>query len=189
METSQPALLPYRHTPEETRKQGSLNPACGTEKAVLAALRNNNKLLNELAARYEVSWQKARPVDRPAINCPEDVYRLIGPEMANLAQEQLRILLLDTRNQVIEQAIIYQGNVNTSVIRPAEVFRPAVLENAASIIVCHNHPSGNPEPSAQDIAITKTLKEAGELLEIQLLDHIIVGSENRLVSLKERQAI
>ena len=112
---------------------------------LLDALRRNQWLLGELAMRYEVETQPERPrEDLPTINCPEDVRRLLGPEMSQLAQEQLRVLLLNTKNNVVGQRVIYQGNVNSSVVRPAEVLRPAVLEAVPSIIISHNHPSGAP---------------------------------------------
>ena len=154
--------------------------------ALLEALRSNLHLLGEIAMRYEVETQPERPTgDLPAINCPEDVRRLLGPEMAPLAQEQLRVLLLNTRNQVMGQRVIYQGNVNSSMIRPAEVFRPAVIEAVPSIIISHNHPSQDPTPSPEDAAITRELAQAGKLLGIELLDHVVIGGE-RFVSLKER---
>ena len=154
--------------------------------ALLDALRSNLNLLGEIAMRYEVETQPERPRgDLPSINCPEDVRRLLGPEMAPLAQEQLRVLLMNTRNEVVGQRVIYQGNVNSSMIRPAEVLRPAVLEAVPSIIVSHNHPSGDPTPSPEDAAVTRELSQAAKLLGVELLDHIVIGGE-RFVSLKER---
>ena len=154
--------------------------------ALLDALRSNLNLLGEIAMRYEVETQPERPRgDLPSINCPEDVRRLLGPEMAPLAQEQLRVLLMNTRNEVVGQRVIYQGNVNSSMIRPAEVLRPAVMEAVPSIIISHNHPSGDPTPSGPDAAITRDIAEAGKLLGIELLDHVVIGGE-RFVSLKER---
>ena len=163
---------------------GKKNPT--KDAALLEALRSNLHLLGEIAMRYEVETQPERPTgDLPAINCPEDVRRLLGPEMAPLAQEQLRVLLLNTKNQVMGQRVIYQGNVNSSMIRPAEVFRPAVIEAVPSIIISHNHPSQDPTPSPEDAAITRELAQAGKLLGIDLLDHVVIGGE-RFVSLKER---
>ena len=163
---------------------GKKNPT--KDAALLEALRSNLHLLGEIAMRYEVETQPERPTgDLPAINCPEDVRRLLGPEMAPLAQEQLRVLLLNTRNQVLGQRVVYQGNVNSSIVRPAEVFRPAVIEAVPSIIISHNHPSGDPTPSPEDAAITRDIAEAGKLLGIELLDHVVIGGE-RFVSLKER---
>ena len=114
--------------------------------ALLEALRSNLHLLGEIAMRYEVETQPERPEDPPAINCPDDVRRLLGPEMSGLAQEQLRVLLLNTKNLVVGQRVVYQGNVNSSMIRPAEVLRPAVMEAVPSIIISHNHPSQDPTP-------------------------------------------
>ena len=154
--------------------------------ALLHALRSNLNLLGELAMRYQVETQTERATeDLPSINCPDDVRRLLGPEMSRLAQEQLRVLLLNTKNDVVGQRVVYQGNVNSSMIRPAEVLRPAVMEAVPSIIVCHNHPSQDPTPSPEDAAITRELAQAGKLLGIELLDHVVIGGE-RFVSLKER---
>ena len=161
-------------------------PATLEGQAVLEVLRSNLSLLGELAARYEVAFQPERPAEMPTINCPQDVHNLLGPEMGTLAQEQLRVLLLNTRNQVRGQRVIYQGNVNSSVIRPAEVFRPAVIESAPSIIISHNHPSSDPTPSPEDVSITRELVQAGKLLGIDLLDHVVIGGD-RWVILKERK--
>ena len=105
--------------------------------------------------------------------------------MSPLAQEQLRVLLLNTRNQVVGQRVVYQGNVSSSQVRTAEVLRPAVQEGMPSIIVVHNHPSGDPDPSPDDVAITRKLKQAAKLLDIDLLDHVVIGG-NDCVSLKAR---
>ncbi len=154
--------------------------------AVLEALRSNLSLLGELAVRYEVAYQPERPAEMPTINCPQDVYSLLGPELKALAQEQMRVLLLNTRNQVVGQRTVYQGTVNSSAVRPAEVLRAAVIENAPSIIVSHNHPSGDPTPSPEDVSVTRDLVAAGKLLDIELMDHIVIGN-GRFVSLKERK--
>ena len=153
---------------------------------LLDALRNNLHLLGELAMRYAVETQPERSGDDlPSIGCPQDVYSLLGPEMAPLAQEQLRVLLLNTKNEVVGQRVVYQGNVNSSMVRAAEVLRPAVVEAVPSIIVCHNHPSQDPTPSPEDRAITRELAQAGKLLGIELLDHVVIGGK-RFVSLKDR---
>ena len=161
-------------------------PATLEGHAVLEALRSNLALLGELAARYEVAFQTERPADRPQINCPQDVHTLLAPEMGALAQEQLRVLLLNTRNQVMGQRVVYIGNVNSSVVRPAEVLRAAVIDSAPSIIIAHNHPSSDPTPSPEDVSITRELVQAGKLLGIDLLDHVVIGGD-RWVSLKERK--
>ena len=155
-------------------------------RALLAALRSNLSLLGELAVRYEVETQPERSAkDLPSINTPHDVYDLLGPEMSALAQEQLRVLLLNTRSQVVGQRVVYQGNVSSAIVRAAEVLRPAILKAVPSIIVSHNHPSSDPSPSPEDVAVTRDLAKAAKLLDIDLLDHIVIGGKS-FVSLKER---
>lgn len=125
------------------------------------------------------------PEERPQITSPADAANLIMFDMSLLEQEELWVLLLDTRNHVLDVVHLYQGSVNTSLIRVAEVFREAVKRNCAAIIVVHNHPSGDPTPSPEDVRITRQINDAGKLLDIELLDHLIVGHQ-RFVSLKER---
>ncbi|HAY83617.1 MAG TPA: hypothetical protein DCY42_01465, partial [Chloroflexi bacterium] len=125
------------------------------------------------------------PEERPSINSPGDAAGLVMYEMQALEKEHLRVILLDTRNHVIEIHEVYRGSLNASVVRVGEVFTPAVRRNAASILVVHNHPSGDPSPSPEDISITRSLLQAGKLLQIELLDHIIIG-QGKYVSLKEK---
>ena len=127
------------------------------------------------------------PQERAVINSPQDLANLLPAEISVLDQEHLRILLLNTRNEVLGIQEIYVGNVNSSVVRAAEVFRPAVQANAPSIIVVHNHPSGDPAPSSQDVDITNELISTGKLLGIELLDHVVLGRGNRFVSMNERR--
>lgn len=140
------------------------------------------KAIHEIGRRLNV----LAPEQKPQITCPRDVANLVSIEMAYLAQEQLRVLCLDTKNFVVHQQTIYQGTVNTSVVRAAEVFKPAVTRTSPAIIVLHNHPSGDPAPSPEDVKTTEQLRQAGEILDIELLDHIIIG-QHRFVSLKERR--
>lgn len=140
------------------------------------------KAVHEIGRRLNV----LAPDQKPQITCPADVAALVSIEMAYLAQEQLRVLCLDTKNFVVHQQTVYQGTVNTSVVRAAEVFKPAVTRNSPAIIVLHNHPSGDPAPSPEDVKTTEQLRQAGEILDIELLDHIIIG-QHRFVSLKERR--
>ena len=153
--------------------------------ALLEALRANLHVLNELAVRYEVETGPGRADGGPSITCPEDVQRLLGEEMGALCQEQVRVLLLDRRNRVVGQRVIYQGNTYASVVRPAEVLRPAVVEGVPHLIIAHNHPSGDPTPSPQDLQVTKELREAADLLGLKLLDHVVIGA-NEVVSLKDQ---
>ena len=125
------------------------------------------------------------PEDRPVIGAPRDVYNLLGPEMAFLDQEHLRVLLLNTKNEVLSSQDVYKGNVNSSMIRVAEVLRPAIRDNCPSIIIVHNHPSGDPTPSPEDILVTRQVREGGEMMDIELLDHIIIGGQG-FVSLKDK---
>ncbi len=125
----------------------------------------------------------AAPDDRVAIEGPEDIARLLGVEMAALPQEQLRVVLLDTKHRVIGNRMVYQGSVNKAQIRVGEVFRPAVQANATAVILAHNHPSGDPAPSAADIDFTRDAVEAGALLDIAVLDHVVIG-QGRWVSMK-----
>jgi DNA repair protein RadC len=124
------------------------------------------------------------PEDRYRISSPTDAANLVMVEMAYLDHEELRILLLNAKNQVVGNICRYRGTVNNSVLRVAEIFRPAITSNCPGLIVCHNHPSGDPTPSQDDLEVTEQLLEAGRLLEIELLDHIIIGA-GRFVSLKE----
>ncbi len=155
------------------------------EDALLEALRQNLHVLGELAVRYEVEVDPERDADAPAIGSPQDVQRLLGPEMGALAQEQVRVLLLDRRNRVVAQRVLYVGNCYSSVVRPAEVLRPAVVAAVPHIIVAHNHPSADPTPSPQDVKVTKELAEAAGLLGVELLDHVVIGG-HEAVSLKDR---
>ena len=127
----------------------------------------------------------AAPQDRPQVRSPSDVANLLMVEMGLLEQEHLRTVLLDTKNYVQRVANVYAGSLNAAVVRVGEVFREAIRANSASIIVVHNHPSGDPTPSPEDIRVTEMIVEAGQLLDIEVLDHLIIG-RNRYVSLKER---
>jgi len=123
--------------------------------------------------------------DRPRVNSPADAAGLVQAEMSLLEQEHLRVLLLDTRNRLLEIVEIYHGSLNAAMIRIGEVFRPAVQRMAAGLIVVHNHPSGDPTPSPEDVSVTRAMEQAGKLLDINLLDHLVIGSAGRFFSLKE----
>ncbi len=138
----------------------------------------------ELGRRLQLSQQG----EKPRINSPDDAAALLLYEMRALEQEHLRALLLDTRNQVLKIHEVVRGSVNSAQVRIAEIFREAVRVNATAIILAHNHPSGDPAPSPDDIALTRQAQEAGKLLDISVLDHIIIG-DNQYVSLKARGLI
>lgn len=125
------------------------------------------------------------PEERHQIRSPADAANLLMTEMSLLEQEHMRVMLLDTKNRVLATKEVYKGSLNTSLIRVGELFREAVRANCASLIVVHNHPSGDPTPSPEDVAVTKQIVEAGRLLDVDVLDHVIIG-QGRFVSLKER---
>jgi DNA repair protein RadC len=125
------------------------------------------------------------PDELPQIRSPADAANLVMSEMGFLEQEHLRIMLLDTKNRVLAKPTVYVGSLNASLIRVGELFREAIRANCASLIVLHNHPSGDPTPSPEDVAVTRQIVEAGRLLDIDVLDHLIIGRQ-RFVSLKER---
>ncbi len=127
----------------------------------------------------------ASPEERPQVKSPADVANLLMLEMGFLEQEHLRVVLLDTKNRVLNIPTIYIGSLNTSILRVGELFREAVRANCAAVIVVHNHPSGDPTPSPEDVRITQQIVEAGKLLDVEVLDHLVIG-EQRYVSLKER---
>ncbi len=152
-------------------KEHGIGPAKTSQ--ILAALELGRRLMAE------------PPDEHLQIRAPGDAGVLLLPMLGHQVQEHFVVLYLDTRNRVIDQEILYKGSLNTSLVRIAEVFRGAVRRNCASVIVAHNHPSGDPSPSPEDIALTRRLIEAGKLLEIDVLDHLVVG-QNRFVSLRER---
>lgn len=125
------------------------------------------------------------PDERPTVHSPADAAALVQYEMSALEQEELRVILLDTRNRVLHIETVYRGSVNSSQVRVGELFKAAVRRNAVAIIVCHNHPSGDPTPSPDDVAVTRAIVQAGKLLDINLLDHLVIG-QGRYVSMKDR---
>lgn len=142
----------------------------------------------QLKAAFELGRRAvvALPPDRLRVKSPADAANLLLADMSALEQEELRTIILDTRNQVLKIHTVYVGSLNTAVVRIAEVFREAVRLNAAAIIALHNHPSGDPSPSPEDIHVTRQLVEAGRLLNIEVLDHLVIGQGGRWLSLKER---
>ena len=156
-------------TVEELNALSQLGPARAA--SVAAAL--------ELGRRAASAW----PADRWQVRTPADVALRLVPHMGRLEREELRVVLLNTKNVVIAWATVYVGNVAGSSVRIGEVFRDAVRRNAAALMVVHNHPSGDPAPSPEDVRITRELADAGRLLDVQLLDHLIIGHD-RWVSMR-----
>ncbi len=137
----------------------------------------------ELYKRFKVS-----ELTQIKISKPSDVAKLVLDELRMLRQEVLILINLDTKNKVISKKEIFKGGLNSSLVHPREIFKEAVKDSAASIIICHNHPSGDPTPSRDDINITTRLKECGKMMGIELLDHLIIG-DNRFISLKEKDIL
>jgi DNA repair protein RadC len=142
----------------------------------------------QLKAAFELGRRlaSAQPEERATVRSPQDVANLLLPEMGLLEQEELRVVLMNTRNQVLGVHTVYRGSVNTSLVRVGELFREAVRQNCPAMVVAHNHPSGDPTPSPDDVAMTKQAVEAGRLLDIEVLDHLVIAQQ-RFVSLKERR--
>lgn len=135
----------------------------------------------ELGRRLVTDW----PQGRWTVRSPRDVGERLVPQMGYLEREELRVVLLNTRNVVLRQVTIYQGNVSSSLVRIGELFRDAVRLNATGVILAHNHPSGDSTPSPDDLRLTAEALAAGRLLDIQLLDHLIVAGDG-FVSLRDR---
>ena len=141
----------------------------------------------ELKAALELGKRLlvAAPHERPTVKSPADAANLLMLDMAPLEQEHLRTVIMDSKNHVIKVHTVYIGSVNSAQVSVGELFREAIRLNAAALIVAHNHPSGDPTPSPEDIHVTRQIVEAGKLLNVDVLDHLVIGQQ-RWVSLKER---
>lgn len=130
-----------------------------------------------VAAALELGRRLARegPTERVRIAGPRHVYERCAPLLRDLLQEEFRVLLLNTQHAVLRDLVITRGTLDTSVVHAREVFRAAIVEGAAAVLLVHNHPSGDPAPSPDDIAITRQLIAAGELIGIDVLDHVVIG--------------
>jgi DNA repair protein RadC len=163
----------------------------GLHRAPFAELCHQRGIAKAKTAQIKAAIELGRrltleaPEERPAINSPGDAAALVLYEMSALEQEHLRALLLDRRNRVLEVVEIYRGSVNSSQVRVGEVFKEAVRKNASAIVIVHNHPSGDPTPSPDDVAVTRAIVQAGKLLDVEVLDHLVIG-QGRWISLKER---
>ena len=145
----------------------------------LRLCRENLRLLHHLVGAGEVG--RHRPArDAPTLTNPEAAAAYLGPEMVDLAQEQLRAILLDTRKRVLGVSLVHQGGLDTIAVCLRDCFREAVRANAAGVILVHNHPSGDPAPSPEDHLVTIEAAKAGELLGIELVDHIVVAAEGHV---------
>jgi len=163
----------------------------GLHRAHFSEINKQHGLGDAKAAQIKAAIELGRrltlesPEERPSINSPADAASLLSYEMSALEQEHLRIILLDRRNRVMEIVEVYKGSVNSSQVRIGELFKEAVRKNSSAIIVVHNHPSGDPTPSPDDVAVTRAIIQAGKLLDIDVLDHLVIG-EGKWTSLKEK---
>ena len=145
---------------------------------------------NQTALRLKASLSLGRKLlqpedDRPAIHSPGDAAQVLMPLLAHREQEYLMVMILDTRNRMLDVVEVYHGSLNASMIRIGEVFKPALQCNAASVLVAHNHPSSDPTPSPEDVNVTRAIVQAGKLLDISVVDHMICGTD-KWISLKEK---
>ena len=122
---------------------------------------------------------------RAALRTGDAVYRLMAPDLRGLRRETFHVLLLDTKHRLRERFRVSEGTLSTSLVHPREVFGPAVRSGAAAVIAVHNHPSGDPEPSGEDLEVTRRLLRAGQILGIPLLDHLVIGASS-WTSIRER---
>ena len=163
----------------------------GIHRAPLSELKNQRGIGEAKAAQIKAAIELGRrlmlesPEERPTVNSPADAAALVMYEMSALEQEHLRVILLDRRNRLLETVEVYKGSVNSSQVRVGEVFKEAIRKNASALIVIHNHPSGDPTPSPDDVAVTRAIAQAGKMLDIDVLDHMVIG-QGRWVSLKEK---
>lgn len=164
-------LISAIHAPHDLKKIDGIGPAKAA--TLLAAI--------ELGLRLAQKPSSPRYI----IKTPEDAARYVMPKLRYAQKEHFAIILLDTKNHVMACPDISIGSLNASIVHPREVFRCAISYGAASIILVHNHPSGDPKPSAEDLNITRRLVQTGKIIDIEVLDHIIIG-DNKYTSLKEQ---
>ena len=136
----------------------------------------------------ELTKRRYRGKRLKEIRGPDDVVAFVGRKLRKEGREHFLVLLLNARHEAIGKETVSIGSLNASIVHPREVFKPAVLASAASVVLVHNHPSGDPEPSEEDLTITKRLVEAGELLGIGVLDHVIIAARG-IVSFRSRQLL
>ena len=170
---------------------GSLAEIAGCEAAELARVKGVGPAkAARLAAAFELTRRlRARqPGSRTRLSSPAEVYAAFAPLMEDLKREVFRVALLDAQNRLLRDRVISEGTLSASLVHPREVFKPAILESAASVILLHNHPSGDPTPSREDIRLTRQLVECARLLDLRLHDHVVIG-HGGFVSLAEQGVI
>lgn len=144
-----------------------------------------------LAAAFEISrrvYNQNKIIFDRKISSPQDVAEILIPELRDEVKEKFIVVCLNSANKIIRHEVISIGNLNSSIVHPREIFKVAIDNNSANIILVHNHPSGNPEPSSEDINVTRKLVEAGKIMDIQIFDHIIIADQN-FVSFVEKRLL
>ncbi|MEG1009238.1 MAG: DNA repair protein RadC [Clostridia bacterium] len=144
--------------------------------------------LSKVKALFELSARRTGITSGDNIRSPKDIVE-VAADMEYLEQEVLRLYCLNTKNIIVKKLNLFKGGINTSIVDPRILFKEALKCNSASIVICHNHPSGDPAPSKEDISLTTRLKECGRILGVTLVDHIIIGSNGKYTSLKEKGVI
>jgi DNA repair protein RadC len=166
---------------------GSLRQLAGTSATEMQRVPGIGPAVTaRLIAALELGRRMAREgaMDRPRISGPRDVYDICAPALLDAKQEEFRVLLLNTQHAVIRELVVTRGTLDSSVVHPREVFRAAIVESAAAVVLVHNHPSGDPAPSREDREVTEQLAAAGQLIGIPVLDHVVIG-DGRYVSFVE----
>lgn len=182
-------MIPGRNSESKARQ---LLAAFGTLRSVLNATEGQlQNFVSEKQAAYIASAAEAMVIANASLTgtrlaCPEDATTFLAALIGHLMHEEFWVLTLSTKNYVLDSSGLYKGTLNSAAIRVAEVFRMPIILQGAAIIVAHNHPSDDPTPSPDDIRVTKQLVAAGKLLEIDVLDHIIIGGQGRHTSMKEK---
>ena len=170
---------------------GTLQELAGREVAEVAGVRGVGRAKAvRLAAAFEITrrLRSRNGHARPVLSSPEQVFARYGPLMEDLRKEVFRLALLDAQNGLLKDVVVSEGTLSASLVHPREVLKPAILESAASIILLHNHPSGDPTPSREDLRLTRQLVECSTLLDLRIHDHVIIGRE-RFISLAQRGAL
>src|SRR5215475_2644680 len=189
--TGVPGLSAMDVAREILAQRGSLSELAGLGVAELAHLRGVGRARAvRLSAAFEVTrrLRSRNGASRVVLSSPEQVFARYGPLMEDLKKEVFRVALLDTQNALLRDTLISEGTLSASLVHPREVFKPAILESAASIILVHNHPSGDPTPSREDVRLTRQLIECSRLLDLPIHDHVIIGRE-RFISMAQRGAL
>jgi DNA repair protein RadC len=189
--TGAPGLSAVDVARDMLARYGSLSALSGLGVGELAGLPGVGRVKAvRLSSAFEITrrLRSRNGTARTVLGSPEQVYARYGPLMEDLKKEVFRLALLDSQNGLLRDVVISEGTLSASLVHPREVFKPAIVESAASIILLHNHPSGDPTPSREDLRLTRQLVECSKLLDLRIHDHVVIG-KGRFVSLAQRGAV